>query len=151
MLQCWNQNQIPKWTARNWNWSHSPQGREFSHDQPRRVNESLEDEGTRRGLHRALITKPTTSSINLDNIVDPESWNEAIASNQRNEWTEAAWSEWEPLLSNGAFEFIPRQCLEARSLATEPKWVPKARRVEYGESRAIGPALLHAVITKNTE
>lgn len=56
-----------------------------------------------------------------------------MASNQGNEWTMAAWSEWESLLSNGAFESIAGEDPESGSLVIKSKWVFKVKRNEYGE------------------
>ena len=89
-----------------------------------RVTESLEAEGLRRGWRRRAggdgpRASVANTGITLDDITDPRSWGEAMASDKKAEWLEAAWSEWESFLSNGTFEFTPRSnrhCPRGRDL-----------------------------------
>ena len=56
-----------------------------------------------------------------------------VSSSQGNEWAIAARSEWESLLSNGTFQSITREDIEAGSLVIISKWVFKVKKNEYGE------------------
>ena len=56
-----------------------------------------------------------------------------MASDKKAEWLEAAWSEWESLLSNGAFKFTPRSNLEPRVLVIKCKWDFRVKRNEHDE------------------
>jgi hypothetical protein len=97
--------------------------------------ETFQEEAARRNFYssQAMAVQGKMAAIHLDDIVEPKSWPEAMRGPQKQQWFDAALSEWESLNHNGTFDVVHLKDLSADAVILDCKWVFKIKRTEHGE------------------